>query len=100
MRPRKYKLCKQLPFDLYCPSVDIDDPEYTCSYCKKICTTKALLKLHLKATKHHSFELDDDSDDESPTEEDVDKLPEVHDGPCLIPSMEKFLESTWDITYE
>lgn len=31
---------------------------------------------------------------------DVDTLPAVEDGACLIPSMEKFLESTWDVTYE
>ena len=104
MRRKKYKLCHKLPpFDLYCPSVDIDDPEYSCRHSKKICTTKALLKLHLKATKHHSFVLEFNSDDESSTEEvdsDVEKLPDVDDGPYLIPSMEKFLESTWDITYK
>ena len=51
MRPTMYKLCDALPFDLYCPSVKIDDPEYVCAYCRKICTTKALLKLHLRATQ-------------------------------------------------
>ena len=101
MRPKKYKLCGQLPFDLYCPSVKIDDPDLFCPHCKKICTTKALLKFHLRATQHHSFELNPDSDDEESNNiTDVDTLPVVEDGACLIPSMDKFLESPWDITYE
>ena len=54
MRPTLYKNCGKLPFDLYCPSAKIDDPNYCCAYCKKICTTKELLKLHLRATQHHA----------------------------------------------
>ena len=54
MRPTRYKLCNTLPFDLYCPSVKFDDPEYVCAHCRKICTTKALLKLHLRVTQPSS----------------------------------------------
>ena len=39
---------------LYCPSSKDNDPEYACAYCRKTCTTKALLELHLKAIQHHS----------------------------------------------
>ena len=64
-----------------------------------------LLKHHLRATQHHSFVIDDndkepneDADDDA--SDDVDRLPNIEDGSCLIPSMDKFLESVWDITYE
>ena len=30
----------------------------------------------------------------------VDSLPDVVDGPCLINSMDKFMESTFEIEYE
>ena len=36
---------------LYCPSSKDNDPEYVCAYFQKICTTKASLKRHLKATQ-------------------------------------------------
>ena len=39
---------------LYCPSSKDNDSEYACAYCRKTCTTKALLELHLKAIQHHS----------------------------------------------
>ena len=57
------------------------------------------MKLHLRATQHHSFELNIDSDDEE-THTDVDTLPSIEDGACVIPSIKKFLEATWDVTYE
>ena len=97
MRPTLYKNCGKLPFDLYCPSAKIDDPNYCCAYCKKICTTKELLKLHLRATQHHACETEDDEDEELFI--DIDTLPVIEDGACLIPCMDKFLECTWDVTY-
>ena len=44
------------------------DPEYVriYAYYRKICTTKALLKLHLKVTHHHSYDVV--GQDESETE--------------------------------
>ena len=57
------------------------------------------MKLHLRATQHHSFEIENDEDDESRFI-DVDTLPAIEDGACLIPCMDTFLESTWDVTYE
>ena len=47
MRPRKYKYVSKFPYDLYCPFVDVNNEEYVCTHCKKICTIKQLLKLHL-----------------------------------------------------
>ena len=82
MRPKKYKYVTKLPYDLYCPSVNVSDVQYVCTYCKKICTTKQLLSLHLKATQHHSYE--DSGDEQEPEIADVDSLPNVDDGPCLI----------------
>ena len=100
--PKAYKQCVKLPYDLYCPSTKVDDAEYVCAHCKKICTTKELLKFHLRSTQHHSFEPEPDVENlESENNDcDVDGLPDIVDGPCLIPCMERFLESTWDITYE
>ena len=69
---------------------------YADSYCKKICSTKALMKLHLQATQHHAFETENDENDEFI---DIDTLPVIEDGACLIPCMDTFLESTWDVTY-
>ena len=43
-------------------------------------------------------EPNEDADDDA--SDDVDRLPNIEDGSCLIPSMDKFLESVWDITYE
>ena len=102
MRPKNYKYVTKLPYDLYCPSVNVSDVQYVCTYCKKICTTKQLLSLHLKATQHHSYENLDDSDDEQEPESisDVDSLPNVDDGPCLINNMEKFMQSTFEVDYE
>ena len=54
LRPVKYNLCEQLRYHLYYPPSKDNDPEYVCAYCRKICITKAILKLHLKATQHHS----------------------------------------------
>lgn len=53
LRPVKYNLCKELQYDLYCPSSKDNDPGYVFSYCRKISTTKTLVKLYLKATQHH-----------------------------------------------
>ena len=102
LRPKAYKQCVKLPYDLYCPSTKVDDAEYVCAHRKKICTTKELLKFHLRSTQHHSFEPEPDVENlESENNDcDVDGLPDIVDGPCLIPCMEKFFESTWDITYE
>ena len=74
---------------MYCPSVKVDDPEYVCLYCRKNYTTK---KLHLRATQHHLFQVDDD--------DAADDIGKIEDGLCLIPSMDKFLESVWEFTYE
>ena len=60
LRPKAYKQCVKLPYDLYCPSTKVDDAEYVCAHCKKICTTKELLKFHLRSTQHHSFEPEPD----------------------------------------
>lgn len=94
LRPPNYPLCEQLPYDLYCPSSKDNDPEYVCAYCRKICTTKALLKIHLKATLHHSYILEDDFEDE--VEEEV----AIPDGPCLIPEMKIFCMGAFEVTYE
>ena len=50
----RYKKCVTLPYDLYCPSVKVDDPEYVCAYAEKF-ATKALLKLHLRAAQAAPF---------------------------------------------
>ena len=56
----------------------------------------------MKATQHHSYENLDDSDDEQEPESisDVDSLPNVDDGPCLINNMEKFMQSIFEVDYE
>ena len=35
MRPSNHKSTAMLPYDFYCPSVEIDNEEYVCSFCKK-----------------------------------------------------------------
>ena len=98
MRPNSYQECKILPYDLYCPSAAIDDVNYVCpsKECKKICTTKALLPLHLKATLQHSH------GDESPNDcedEEEQSVCNVNDGPCFVSDLQNFFMSTWEITY-
>ena len=60
---------------------------------------KALLKLHLKATQHHSYDV---GKDEYETE-NVDVMeddPVSLDGQCLIPFMKVFLMNTFKTTYK
>ena len=94
LRPPKYRHVQTLPYDLYCPSTKICDEEYVCGYCKKIVTTKALLRLHYRATQRHAS-LDDVEDEE----EEVAESPVV-DGPCLISNLELFLTQPMEIIYE
>ena len=47
--------------------------------CKKICTTKVLLKIHLKATQHHSYvdediNVDEIADDEQEQGVDIEEM--------------------------
>ena len=101
LRPHGYRDCDVLPYDLYCPSTDISNYDYVCPYikCQKICTTKELLKFHLKATLHHSY---GNSTNEEKTQEEEEEGQRMHIsvGPCIINDLNKFMESTWDITYE
>ena len=92
LHPKAYKQCVKLPYDLYCPSTKVDNAEYVCAHCKKICMTKELLKFHLRSTQHVE-NLEPENNDC-----DIDRIPDIVDGPCLILCMEKFLERTWDIT--
>ena len=67
--------------------------------CREIYTTKALLKLHLKATQHHSYDV---GKDESETE-NVDVMeddPVSLNRQCLIPFMKVFLINTFETTYK
>ena len=67
--------------------------------CRKIYTTKALLKLHLKAAQHHSYDV---GKDESETE-NVDVMeddPVSLNRQCLIPFMKVFLINTFETTYK
>ena len=50
----------------------------------------------------YSYESNNDSDDEQEPEkiEDIYTLPDVVDGPCLIDSVDKFMDSTFEIEYE
>ena len=107
LRPKGYKQCDVVPYDLYCPSVAISNPDYVCPYvrCQRIFTTKELQKLHLKATQHHSFhnEISDiaANDDGDDTDGDDEKQAvHIDDGPCTIPDLNMFMENTWEITYE
>ena len=61
LRPSSYATCESLPYDLYCPSVLLDDDGYVCpnKKCRNIYTTKDLLLLHLRAVPH-SF-VDDET---------------------------------------
>ena len=88
MMPTKYKLCEELPFDVYSPSVKIGI--ILTARIIRICTTKTLLKRHLRATQHHFYDLDEESEVEGTViNTAVDKLPIIEDGSCLIPSMEQ-----------
>jgi hypothetical protein len=109
LRPLSYTGCESLPYDLYCPSVPLDDDGYVCPYkkCRKICTTKDLLSLHLRATQHHSYVEDAPTPDELDLEESapeiinvIDDVTKVPDGPCVIEDFRIFLSSTWEVTYE
>ena len=51
---------------LHCQSSKDNGPEKACDYCRKICTTKALLKSHLKAIQHNF--CNDVGEDESEAE--------------------------------
>ena len=44
--PISYTRCDVVPYDLYCPSVAISNPDYVCLYaqCQRLFTTKELLK--------------------------------------------------------
>ena len=63
---------------------------------------KAVTKATPRATQHHSYESNNGSNDEQEPEKlnDVNSLPDVVDGPCLINSMDKFMEKTFEIEYE
>ena len=45
---------------------------------------KTLLKLHLKATQHHSYNVGED-ESEAKNVEEVEDAPLITDGLCLIP---------------
>ena len=102
LRSHGYRDCDVLPYDLYCPSTDISNYDYVCPYikCQKICTTKELLKLHLKATLHHSYGNSTNEEKTQEEEEEEGQRMHISDGPCIINDLNKFMESTWDITYE
>ena len=104
LRPTSYRSCTSLPYDLYCPSVSIDDKDYVCPFskCRKINTTKDLLSLHLKATQHHACI---DEEEWLLTEEPIEEVPitnvlDLPDGPCLIKDFKSFIGNTWEITYD
>ena len=96
----KYNLCKQLLYELSCPSTKKNDPEYFCGYCRKRYTTKALLKLHLKATQHHSYNVVSKDESETENVDELEDAPVIHDGPCLIRCVKVFLMDTFETTYE
>ena len=85
---------------LYCPSSKDSDPEHICAYLWKLFTIKTLLKLHLKATQHHSYHNDGKDDSETENVDEVEDTEVIPDGPCLIPCMKVFLMDTFDTTYE
>ena len=85
---------------LYCPSSENNDPKYVCGYCRKICTTKDLIKLHLKATQHNSYAV---VGKDQPATKNVDVVEDalvIPNEPCLIPCMKVFLMNTFEKTYE
>ena len=83
---------------LYCPPGNENDPEYVCAYCQKTCTTKASLKLHLKATQYHSYDAVGEDEPEAENVDEVQDTPVIPDGPCLIPCVEVFLMDTLQTT--
>ena len=76
---------------LFCPSSKDDDPEYICAYCPKKCTTKAFLKVHLKATQYHSYDVVDEDESEAKNVDQMEDAPVIPDRPCLIPCTKIFL---------
>ena len=92
LRPKSYEKCMKLPYDLYCPSTEMNNADYVCPYilCKKICTTKELLLYHLKATQHHAYEETDMISIEDDMHEDEEETLYIADGPCLTPDIEKY----------
>ena len=98
--PVKYNLCEQLLYGLYCPSVKDKDHKCIFVYCQKICTTKTLLKLPLKATQHHSYSAVGDYESEVQNVDKVEDASVIPDRPCLILWMKVFLMDTFETTYE
>ena len=70
------------------------------AYCRKICTTKALLKLHLEATQHHSYDVVGEDESEAENVDEVEDATVIPDGPCLTPCMKVFLMGTFETTYD
>ena len=90
LRPKSYKKCMKLPYDLYCPPMEASNANYVCPYIlfKKICTMKELLLYPLKATQHHAFKETDMISIEDDMHEDEKETLDIVDDPCLIPDIE------------
>ena len=59
-----------------------------------------MLKLHLRPTKYDKGKVDDGEEEEVDEITDIDILPVVVRGSCLIKSIDKSLQSTFNIEDE
>ena len=58
------------------------------------------MKLHLKATQHHSYDVAGEDKSEAEIVDEVEDALVIPDGPCLIPCMKVFLMDTFETTYD
>ena len=87
LSPKSYKKYMKLPYDPYYPLTAVNSAKYVCPKArqKNICTTKELLKFHLCAAQHHSYETDQISvKDTIPEHKEIFMVQDIVDQPCLI----------------
>ena len=104
-RPKDYKKCKKLLYDLYCPSTEANNADYVCPCvhiysARKYVQWKNCCLYHLKATQHHAYKETDTISIENDMHEDEEETLDIVDGPCLVPEIEKYLEQPFEIIYE
>ena len=80
------------------PSSKDNDLEYACAFCRKISTTKASLKLHLKAIQHQSYDVVGEDESEVENVDEAEDAQVIPDGPCLTPCIRVFPMGTFETT--
>ena len=63
----------------------LNDAEYVCAFCRKICRTKTFLELHLKAAQHHAYDVPGEDESEAENVDEVEDASVIPEGSCLIP---------------